>query len=387
MADIKALEYSTLKVPYEVLNKKFRSAQKVIDREVSYVVGATNELTSTLSKPAVKTGEVTRMLDDIAQKIQVLKRKSEEYIGQEDVCVKHCRARLDHIKEHADPRKSAMVVWKKKRLDRMLVDHCLRLGFYETAKKLAQDADIEDFVDIELFLVSRQVEESLQQEDSGPCLAWCYDNKSKLRKLKSTLEFNVRMQEYVELVRKGDKLEAVRYARKHFANAESAMTKEIQKAMALLAFKPDKACSPYKELLEQSRWTHLIEQFRRENFQLHQLNEQSVLSVTLQAGLSALKTPHCYQQGHKMPECPVCSHPMNILGQSLPFAHCAQSRLVCPISGQVMNENNPPMVLPNGFVYGENSLRSMSVERGGRIQCPRTKDDYLFEQAEKVYVM
>ena len=39
-------------------------------------------------------------------------------------------------------------------------------------------------MDIELFLVSRQVEESLEKRESGPCLAWCYENKSKLRKLK-----------------------------------------------------------------------------------------------------------------------------------------------------------------------------------------------------------
>ena len=34
MADIKSLEHPTLKVPYEILNKRFRSAQKVVDREV-----------------------------------------------------------------------------------------------------------------------------------------------------------------------------------------------------------------------------------------------------------------------------------------------------------------------------------------------------------------
>lgn len=36
-----------------------------------------------------------------------------------------------------------MLVWKKKRLDRMLVDHCLRSGYYETAIKLAKDSQIE----------------------------------------------------------------------------------------------------------------------------------------------------------------------------------------------------------------------------------------------------
>ncbi|PFX25471.1 macrophage erythroblast attacher-like [Stylophora pistillata] len=389
MADIKALEYSTLKVPYEILNKKFRAAQKVIDREVSLVVNASNDLTNGLGSVPVKVGEITGFLDGVVQKLQSLKRKSEECLSQEEACLRHCRARLDHIKEHANGRKSAELVWKKKRLDRMLVDHCLRSGYYETAIKLAKDSQIEEFVDIELFLISRKVEESLLRREIGPCLAWCYENKSKLRKFKSNLEFNVRMQEFIELVRRGDKMEAVRYARKHFppANVDGTMTKEIQRAMALLAFKPGTSCSPYRELFDLERWAQLVMQFRRENFQLHQLNDQSALAVTLQAGLSALKTPHCYQEGHKSSECPVCSHPLNILGRPLPYAHCAQSRLVCPMSGHIMNENNPPMVLPNGYVYGENALRGMANENDGRVTCPKTKETFRVEQADKVYVM
>ena len=62
-------------MPYEILNKKFRSAQKAIDREVSYVVNVTNELTTTLNKQPVKANEVAGMLDGVVQKIQALKRK------------------------------------------------------------------------------------------------------------------------------------------------------------------------------------------------------------------------------------------------------------------------------------------------------------------------
>lgn len=47
-----------------------------------------------------------------------------------------------------------------------------------------------------------------------------------------------------------------------------------------------------QELFDLERWAQLVMQFRRENFQLHQLNDQSALAVTLQAGLSALKTPY-----------------------------------------------------------------------------------------------
>lgn len=64
----------------------------------------------------------------------------------------------------------------------------------------------------------------------------------------------------------------------------------------------------------------------------------------------------CYKEdgSSKNPDCPVCSKSLNKLAQPLPMAHCANSRLVCKISGDVMNENNPPMMLPNGYVYGYN---------------------------------
>ena len=58
-----------------MLNKKFRAAQKVIDREVSLVVGATNDLTSSLGSVPVKVGEITGFLDGVVQKLQSLKRK------------------------------------------------------------------------------------------------------------------------------------------------------------------------------------------------------------------------------------------------------------------------------------------------------------------------
>ena len=57
--------------------------------------------------------------------------------------------------------------------------------------------------------------------------------------------------------------------------------------------------SPYKELLDGSRWERLIEQFRQDNYRLFQLASQSVFTVALQAGLSALKTPYPLQMQHE----------------------------------------------------------------------------------------
>ena len=48
-AEVVALEYTTVKVPYEVLNKKFRQAQKIIDREISQL---SNQITSIMRLPS-----------------------------------------------------------------------------------------------------------------------------------------------------------------------------------------------------------------------------------------------------------------------------------------------------------------------------------------------
>lgn len=111
------------------------------------------------------------------------------------------------------------------------------------------------------------------------------------------------------------------------------------------------------------RWDRLIEQFRHENYRLFQLASQSVFTVALQAGLSALKTPQCYSNNKegRNPSCPVCNEALNELAMPLPFAHCSQSRLVCSISGKPLNEYNQPMMMPNGYVYGEQVSTKLSI--------------------------
>ena len=61
----------------------------------------------------------------------------------------------------------------------------------------------------------------------------------------------------------------------------------------------------------------------------------------------------CYKSEEQSIQCPVCSELFNQLASSLPFSHSSQSYLICRISGDPMNEHNPPMLLPNGYVYGE----------------------------------
>lgn len=409
ISDIRALEHQTLKVPYEILNKKFRIAQKNIDREVSHVQNSIGDLEKTvvqsssdISEP-VTIGKINELLNGVVSKLKVLKRKSAECMADEMDAVNVCKRRLEHLREYCtkgnesnqlsgsaeEPTDPFIANWKRQRMDRMLVDHCLRSGFYETALELAQYSDIEKLTNIEIFFVCRDIEDSLAKHETSRCLSWCHDNRSKLRKVKSTLEFSLRQQEFIELVRTDRRMEAVQYAQKHFSTFDdivgTSAQHELEQVMGLLACAPDTQVERYKALFDENRWQHLIEQFRAENFKLYQLSNSSIFSITLQAGLSSLKTPQCYRKdGNRNSECPVCSELLNKLAVTLPCAHCSQSRLVCSISGDSMNE---PLMLPNGNVYGEKALKSMAAENGGKVICPRSGQTFDFKEAEKVFVM
>jgi macrophage erythroblast attacher len=86
-----------------------------------------------------------------------------------------------------------------------------------------------------------------------------------------------------------------RHARKYFTIFEDEQLQDVQHCVAQLAFPATTELSPYLELLDGSRWERLIEQFRQDNCRLLQLASQSVFTIALQAGLSALKTPYPLQ--------------------------------------------------------------------------------------------
>ena len=62
----------------------------------------------------------------------------------------------------------------------------------------------------------------------------------------SKLEFQLRLQEFIELVRAENNLRAITYARKYLAPWGATDMKELQRVMATLAFKRDTECATYK---------------------------------------------------------------------------------------------------------------------------------------------
>lgn len=129
------------------------------------------------------------------------------------------------------------------------------------------------------------------------------------------------------------------------------------------------------------RWPHPL---RR----LHGLTVQSLLALYLQAGVAALNTPRNDPDtaGYN-PDDPLCQAEFLALARGLPYSKHIHSSWVCPITKALMDEDNPPVVLPNGFVYSRAAMEEMAARNGGKIVCTRTGDGpFELGQVQKVFL-
>ncbi|KAF3673086.1 putative UDP-glycosyltransferase 79B6-like isoform 1 [Capsicum annuum] len=375
------LEHQFLRVPFEHYKKTIRANHRVVEKEVNAVINGV-VVDADDSDVIMSSDDAVHQLNSLVSRLQGLKRKLEEGSRTENLQAQRCRARLDHL-ESADPEN--LSDWNNTRLKRILVDYMLRMSYYDTAVKLAESSNIQDLVDIDVFHEAKKVIDALQNKEVTPALAWCADNKSRLKKSKSKFEFQLRMQEFIELVRAENMMRAITYARKYLAPWGSTHMKELQRVLATLAFKSNTECTTYKVLFEPKQWDYLIDQFKQEFCKLYGMTLEPLLNIYLQAGLSALKTPFCYEDDCTK-EDPLSQESFRKLASPLPYSKQHHSKLVCYITKELMDTENPPLVLPNGYVYSTKALEEMAKRNDGRITCPRTGYTCNYTELIKAYI-
>ncbi|KAI8324183.1 hypothetical protein GQ54DRAFT_302831 [Martensiomyces pterosporus] len=387
-----AIEEPFMKVPLEQLKRAVRHSQKQAEKETSHIGTAVSSLLK--KQNSLPAEEMDKTLDGLIDKLASLKRKLEEAKQEEALIIQRSKQRAMELSEldgFTSSSQPEFQRWCRTRLDRVLVDYMLRNGNVDTANRLiGNNGSLAHFADSSLFALVMDIERDLEESHScKSALHWCADNRSALRKIHSSLEFELRLQEFVEMIRERNTPGAIAYAKKHLTAWSDTQMPRIQRAMTLLAFSPGTQCPPYKNMFDTARWTTLAQEFRTVIFQLYDLPAQPLLHLLLQTGLSALKTPACLSDdpSEHNRNCPVCQKDtLGRLAQDLPLSHHVNSNLVCRITGDKMNEDNPPMRLPNGYVYSLSSLNDMAAKFGGKVKCPRSGDVFDLAEAKKLFI-
>jgi macrophage erythroblast attacher len=71
----------------------------------------------------------------------------------------------------------------------------------------------------------------------------------------------------------------------------------------------------------------------------------------------------------------------------LPYSKHAHSKLICSVTGDLMSDANPPMVLPNGFVYSQKAVAQIMGKQGGKVVCPQTGATYTLDELRRAFIV
>eukprot|EP00668_Euglena_longa_P040756 GGOE01053654.1.p1 GENE.GGOE01053654.1~~GGOE01053654.1.p1 ORF type:complete len:382 (+),score=144.51 GGOE01053654.1:496-1641(+) len=378
-------ELPLLKVPVECMQKLCRAQQRNVDKDFLVVENAVKNL-MLREKDDPNVENTCSSIDKIVNKLRGVKRKLQEF-DEVQVPQAACQARLEHLHQFHPARACVFGdSYNVTRVNRIIIDYLLRRGHIRTAEALCQRYRMEALVDIDLFRGFQAVIDSLRRHSCTEALAWCKENQARLKKLKSTFELHLRMQEFIELAGANRKVQAVEYARKHLAPYAEQHLEQIKFCMAALCYDRTAPLPKYQELVDGSRWDRLVEEFRQDLLAVYQFSTHPLLHVALQAGILALNTHQVYQQWSYNVDDPMCNKLFQQLARRLPLTCKKNSSLVCRISGSVMDSNNPPVVLPNGQVYSFQTLEAMQ-EAQGYILCPATQERFQFHETCKAFVL
>ena len=237
------LEQPLLRLPHELLRKNLKNAQRQIEI-------ANKGITSSLSSDAKKPDDALASLDATLARAQNLKRKLEALHNEEKQLHRQQKARVEHLQAlHEIPSLADVKYdsWAHQRLDRLLVDYLLRQGYVDSARQLAAERHAEDLTDVPVFEECGRIEHSLRQGRLQEALSWCTENKQALKKTESKLELELRLQQFIEMVREGQMgklMEAIAHARKHLAGGQDV--EFGLRAGGLLAHPPETLVEPYQ---------------------------------------------------------------------------------------------------------------------------------------------
>lgn len=193
-------------MPYELSRRNFKNAQRVMEHSSANATTALTATTKAASKGA-STDATLESLDSVIHKMQTLKRKLQGLHEEELRIHKSAKARLRHLQDLYEVNSLVDVKydeWSRTRLSRLLVDYLLREGYSESAAHLAQSKGITDLVDVDAFVACHRIERSLREGMSTTlALDWCKEHSKELKKNGSMLEFDLRLQQFIELLRQG----------------------------------------------------------------------------------------------------------------------------------------------------------------------------------------
>ncbi|VDO03885.1 unnamed protein product [Rodentolepis nana] len=391
-SDIELTEKVGMKAIFELFNKTYRVNHRELEKSASSLKQVIDRANG------IKTsGDAVELLGNVLSAVKGLKRKADAIYSEELDFVSSCKKRIAHLVEVAEleeaapkPRTQAEKFKPSKviesfiseregtipsqtrttntippphydkpvfssRFNRLLAEHLFAMGHYHSALALIKQVPDYDKIFVRIIEEAIFIQEALIRGETKPAHKWFNESNFRLKHSDLNFDFDMRIFEFYLLVRDDKRMEAVTHARQYlnnFKESDHYKPRRLGQAMVLLIMRTA------DEVKEKAKQNELNEEWIVKRFHLALMFFYSFISptpflLTVRAGMSAIKTPFCYHDESRNPNCVVCHPLINRYASNLVFGHHDQSILTCYQTGLIMDENNPPMALPNGYVYSQ----------------------------------
>eukprot|EP00249_Psilotum_nudum_P021082 c27964_g1_i1 orf=232-1377(-) len=268
-------------------------------------------------------------------------------------------------------------------INQIIASHFYRQGRFDLGDCFVDDADKAGAELKAPFVDMYHILEQIKDRNLEPALTWAKLHREELLQKGSSLEFKFHQLQFVQLLNKGKRSEAIQYARSTFGQFGPRHIAEIQRLMGCLLWADRLETSPYSDLLLPTHWEVIAMDFTRECCSLLGQSYESPLHVAISAGIQALPTllkmatvlANKKQEWQTLKQLPVEIE----LGKEFQF----HSIFACPVSREQSTPENPPMLMPCGHVLCKLSLQKLAKSRS--FKCPYCPAESSISQCKQLY--
>ncbi|KAJ6794113.1 protein RMD5-like protein A-like [Iris pallida] len=369
------MELSTLKDAFDRASKK----QKVSSSKVQEVIDQVGrEIESAILKLQSVDSDQKSIFIDLRNKLVEISPMSQLEGSQKDLHIGLSKyARI--LEKHFNPDISKAyrnVDFDSHTVNQIIATHLYRHGLSDLGDFFMHESKEPSVIAnaaLKLqFLEMYKILDAMRSRNLEPALNWAATHRDQLLQNGSKLELKLQQLQFVEILQKQDKKQALAYVRGHLAPIASIHKVEIQKLMTCLLWAGRFDQSPYAdELLSETHWDKIIEELTQQYCSLLGHSYESPLSVAVAAGFQGLPTllkmasvvmAAKKQEWQEMKQLPM---PLD-LGREFQF----HSSFVCPVLREQGNKENPPMLMPCGHVLSKQSILKLSKSSSRAFKCP-----------------
>mmetsp|Transcript_23587 Transcript_23587/g.41804 ORF Transcript_23587/g.41804 Transcript_23587/m.41804 type:complete len:375 (-) Transcript_23587:1494-2618(-) len=250
----------------------------------------------------------------------------------------------------------------REKLRHVVDEHLVREGCFEESEEFEDAFGIQAFTE-ETLAAYRGMFTEIERISSGDiaeAISWAEDNWKLLEDNGSLMRFKLYCLRTIRLIKNGDQLGATEFLRSHIDEQSFQQSELIQRLSTLCIFP-----NSYPELLTAEYEHELVQSILKEGYGILKQPALSPLSVIAAKGDFTL--PSYIALSKVMPDNVwTTPAPLETADMNTEF----HSILVCPISHDIANNDNPAMLQPCGHWATRNALlKLIKSSRDGRIKC------------------